>query len=169
MCRDEEDRDYDMDAAAKSGCLDTLRLMEKETGVRVYVGSDEAGSTTQPPGHCAMDCENDDDSARVCEGMTDALCAASQAGHAEVVKFLLEHRVGGVSIVSAMDSAVAGGHLDLVELFHAIDNGGCTTQAMEGVATGGHLEIVQWLSDNRSEGCTAAAMDGAPQQIHKFP
>ncbi|AVK76408.1 Ankyrin repeat domain containing protein [Pandoravirus neocaledonia] len=65
-----------------------------------------------------------------------------------------------------MDSAAAGGHLDIIRFLHANRTEGCTVAAMDGAATGGHLDVVEFLHVNRTEGCTPWAIVGAARGGH---
>ncbi|KAL8023552.1 putative ankyrin repeat-containing domain-containing protein [Plasmopara halstedii] len=65
-----------------------------------------------------------------------------------------------------MDSAAAYGDLRLLQWFHEIRDGGCTTAAMDRAAANGFLSIVQWLHEHRTEGCTQMAMNEAAKNGH---
>ncbi|AVK76652.1 Ankyrin repeat domain containing protein [Pandoravirus neocaledonia] len=100
-------------------------------------------------------------------GKTHIMDSAAAGGHLDVVEFLHVNRTDGCT-ADAMDGAAAGGHLDVVEFLHANRTEGCTPWAIVGAARGGHIDMVAWLYRNRPE-CAApprAALDAAARYGH---
>lgn len=94
-----------------------------------------------------------------------AIQSAAAAGHLEIVKRLHE-QWQGLSSATVMDYAAQNGQLDVVAWLHEHRTEGCTTQAMDKAALYGHLDVIKWLHHNRSEGCTTRAMDDAAAKGH---
>lgn len=99
------------------------------------------------------------------EHSPSAIDSASAWGHLDVVKYLHEHWRGRAS-VAAMNYAAYGGHFEVVKWLHEYRSEGCTTLAMDLAAFGGYLDIVEWLHEHRTEGCTTRAMDAAAANGH---
>ncbi|AGO85235.1 Ankyrin repeat domain containing protein [Pandoravirus salinus] len=100
-------------------------------------------------------------------GTTNIMNSAAAGGHLDVVEFLHANRTDGCT-AHAMDGAAAGGHLDVVEFLHANRTEGCTPWAIVGAARGGHIDMVKWLYRNRPE-CAVpphAALDAAARYGH---
>lgn len=85
--------------------------------------------------------------------------SAAAGGYLDIVKFLHERSEG--CTVIAMNAAARYGHLDIVKYLHEKRTEGCTVSTMDGAAARGYLEIVRFLHENRSEGCSPAAIDDA--------
>ncbi|GAM20440.1 hypothetical protein SAMD00019534_036150, partial [Acytostelium subglobosum LB1] len=80
-------------------------------------------------------------------------------GSLEGVKFILKNQTASYITTETMNSAAAGGHLDVVRYLHETRTEGCTTQAIDSAASGGHLHVVQYLHETRTEGFTHEAME----------
>ncbi|KAL3664186.1 hypothetical protein V7S43_010515 [Phytophthora oleae] len=154
--------------AARGGCLDALKWLN---------------TRLEPPANL-QDCAS------------SLLEAAARNGNTEVASWIVE--VAGVdclrqSVASAAQSAISGGHLEminsLVEIASSIEGpfcldgpagkgyleaiewglehgGVCTTAAMDAAASNGHLEVVRWLHRHRTDGCTERALDDAASDGH---
>ncbi|OQS01296.1 hypothetical protein ACHHYP_01348 [Achlya hypogyna] len=96
---------------------------------------------------------------------TRAMDYAAQNGHAEVLRFLHEHRSEGCSR-DAMDFAAQNGHMDVVQYLHDVVGVAGTAKALDWAARNGHIDVLRFLHPRRSEGCTAYAMDYAAQNGH---
>jgi hypothetical protein len=90
-----------------------------------------------------------------------ALNSAAAGGHLEIVKWLHFHQPEDARPGQAIDLAARNGFLDVVEWLHENTSEGCTTFAMNGAAQNDHVEVVRWLHKHRREGCTNIAMDSA--------
>ncbi|KAH9190491.1 hypothetical protein AeNC1_007526 [Aphanomyces euteiches] len=60
-----------------------------------------------------------------------------------------------------MDSAAAGGQLELIQWFHETQMSGFTASVMDKAASNGHLHVVQWLHTHRDELCSIRSVAGA--------
>ncbi|GMF10268.1 unnamed protein product [Phytophthora lilii] len=122
--------------------------------------------------------------------------AAAGNGNIAMALWLVE-TVGAeclrLSVASAAQKAISGGHLKMIEslvdiassidgslcldeaagkgylqaLQWGLDHGGvCSTQAMDMAASNGHLEVVKWLHHHHTDGCTTQALDSAARNGH---
>eukprot|EP01133_Synstelium_polycarpum_P012863 gene12863-15107_t len=89
-----------------------------------------------------------------------ALEAATSGGHLEVVRFLLHNTNTGTATIG--DSAAASGRLELVQELHLHGKRVVfTAAAMDIAVLGQNMDIVQFLHHYRSEGCSRAAFENA--------
>lgn len=78
----------------------------------------------------------------------------TQTGHADVVRWLLRHRLERCPANRNIFDWVADhGHLSVVKVLHEARVEGCSARAMNWAAKNGHLETLIWLHENRAEVC----------------
>ncbi|EGG16761.1 hypothetical protein DFA_07739 [Cavenderia fasciculata] len=93
------------------------------------------------------------------EGGTErAIKLASENGHFDCVKYLVENMSIKKGTEEAMNMAALNGHYDIVVYLHQ-HSYICTTRAIDGAAAKGHLNIIKFLQENRTEGCSRGAMN----------
>ncbi|KAK1946508.1 putative ankyrin repeat protein [Phytophthora citrophthora] len=73
-----------------------------------------------------------------------AMESAPANGHLEVVKWLVEHDIGRHS-TSAIHFAALNGHLDVVKYLHEQGFTGCNQITLRMAASGCHLPVLQWF------------------------
>ncbi|EGG22277.1 hypothetical protein DFA_04395 [Cavenderia fasciculata] len=96
----------------------------------------------------------------------DAMDAAIQNGHLEVVKVIFFDKINGGGTRNALNYAADHGYLEIVKFLHENSDKGCSCYAMDHAAENGHYEIVKFLSEHRTEGASTNAMDGAAKNGH---
>ena len=143
--------------AAAEGALDNLRFL-LENGANIY-------HRTNPPPKPPYEFHQDPIIAsKTAFWSSTLLHAASQNGHLEVVKFLLQRNVSltgrnGVNL-SAVQLAAQNGHLEVVTLLHK--NGAETDQvALYHAAANGHDDVVKFLLQNTSVEDECMRCDGS--------
>jgi hypothetical protein len=157
-----------MISAARGDCMDTLRSLYKRLKSPVDLSDCTSSLLEAAAGNGSVEMAD-----WVVEivgadslrlSVAGAVQSAIAGGHPEMIKNLVDI-AASIDGPLCLDGAAAKGYLQALQW--GLEHGGvCSSQAMDNAASNGHLDVVRWLHQHRADGCSTQALNKAASNGH---